>query len=136
VCRRAVCVAFADGSPFPPYFAVVSVRRRDARSAVAQLERFSRAIPPVIALLVASGFWLAFVQLDRIAALWTTSYGQLLACKLACVAVLLALAAANRYRLVPKFETSGPAPAPPLATAIAFALPPPPPIPSPRPPSP
>ena len=76
----------------------------------------------MIVLLVASGLWLAFVQLDRIAALWTTSYGQLLACKLACVAVLLALAAANRYRLVPKFETGAVAAARPLATAIAFEL--------------
>src|SRR6516162_3641895 len=124
---HAVCVAFWIGSLLPLYLAVRSERMRgphsiDARSAGAQLERFSRAIPLVIVLLVASGLWLAFVQLDRIAALWTTSYGQLLACKLAGVAVLLALAAANRYRLVPKFETGGAAAARPLATAIAFEL--------------
>jgi len=124
---HSVCVAFWIGSLLPLYLAVVSARTRgphsvDAHSVAAQLERFSRAIPLVIVLLVASGLWLAFVQLDRIAALWTTSYGQLLACKLACVAVLLALAAANRYRLVPKFETGGAAAARPLATVIAFEL--------------
>lgn len=119
---HAVCVAFWIGSLLPLCLAVASARTRDPHSVGAQLERFSRAIPLVIVLLVASGLWLAFVQLDRIAALWTTSYGQLLACKLACVAVLLALAAANRYRLVPKFETGGAAAARPLATAIAFEL--------------
>src|SRR6516164_6572292 len=102
--------------------AVGGARARGPLSVDAQLERFSRAIPLVIVLLVASGLRLAFVQLDRIAALWTTSYGQLLACKLAGVVVLLALAAANRYRLVPKFETSAAAAARPLATAIAFEL--------------
>jgi len=119
---HAVCVAFWIGSLLPLCLAVASARTRDPHSVGAQLERFSRAIPLVIVLLVASGLWLAFVQLDRVAALWTTSYGQLLACKLACVAVLLALAAANRYRLVPKFETGGAAAARPLATAIAFEL--------------
>src|SRR5262249_3108100 len=129
---HAVCVAFLIGSLFPLYLAARSGRGGrphsiGARSAGVQLARFSRAIPLVIVLLAASGLWLAFVQLDRLAALWTTSYGQLLACKLACVAVLLALAAANRYRLVPKFETGGAAPARPPATpiAFAFALPPP-----------
>src|SRR5262249_46192444 len=107
---HAVCVAFWIGSLLPLYLAVRSERMRGPHSigahfAGAQLARFSRAIPLVVVLLVASGLWLAFVQLDRIAALWSTSYGQLLACKLAGVAVLLALAATNRYRLVSKFET-------------------------------
>ena len=119
---HAVCVAFWIGSLLPLCLAVGSARTRGPHSVGAQLERFSRAIPLVIVLLVASGLWLAFVQLDRIAALWTTSYGQLLACKLACVAVLLALAAANRYRLVPRFETAAAAAARPLATTIAFEL--------------
>src|SRR5262249_33928618 len=119
---HAVCVALWVGSLLPLYLAVCSVRRRDAHSAVAQLERFSRAIPPVIALLVASGLWRAFVHVDRIAGPSTTSYGQLLACTLACVAIVLALAAANRYRLVPRFETGGAAAARPLATAIGFEL--------------
>jgi copper transport protein len=119
---HAVCVAFWIGSLLPLYLAVRIAGIRGLDPVGAQLARFSRAIPLVVVLLVASGFWLAFVQLDRIEALWTTSYGGVLACKLACVAVLLALAAANRYRLVPKFETGGAAAARPLATAIAFEL--------------
>ena len=101
---HAVCVAFWVGALLPLYLAVRSARMRGpysigALSAGAQLARYSRAIPLVIVLLVASGLWLAFVQLDHIAALWTTAYGQLLACKLA-----------------------GAAAARPLATAIAFEL--------------
>jgi len=42
--------------------------------------------------------------------------------KLAAVSLLFALAAANRYWLVPKFESRGAAAARPLATAIASEL--------------
>ena len=95
---------------------------RAAPSGGGELRRFSNAIVPVVVLLVLTGLWLAFVQLDRIDALWTTSYGRVLACKLAAVVALFALAAANRYWLVPKFETSGGAAARPLAISIAFEL--------------
>jgi copper transport protein len=64
-------------------------------------------------LLTASGLWLAFVQLGRIEALWTTSYGQVLACKLGAVGALLGLAAGNRYWLVPRFQSQGAAAARP-----------------------
>ena len=50
-----------------------------------------------------SGVILAVVQLDRVDALWTTSYGIVLSCKLAAVVALLALAAANRYVFVPRY---------------------------------
>ncbi len=74
-----------------------------------------------------AGSWLAVVQLERVDALWSTSYGQVLACKLAAVAVLLGLAAANRYWWVPKFEAArlengGAAGARPLALSIACEL--------------
>jgi copper transport protein len=95
---------------------------RAAPPAVGELRRFSSAIVPVVVLLVLTGLWLAFVQLDRIDALWTTNYGRVLAGKLAAVIVLFALAAANRYRLVPTFESSGGAAARPFAISIAFEL--------------
>src|SRR5258707_4227184 len=88
----------------------------------AELARFSRAIRPALALLAASGLWLAFVQLGRVDALWTTGYGQVLTGKLIAVVVLLGLASANRYRLVPKVENGSAAAARPLATSIAFEL--------------
>jgi copper transport protein len=45
-----------------------------------------------------------------------------LACKLAAVAVLLGLAAINRYRLVPRFMAEGVAAAPALAASLACEL--------------
>ena len=71
----------------------------------AALARFSRVIPYPLAALVISGGILAVVQLDRVDALWTTSYGLVLSCKLAAVSALLALAAVNRYALTPRFST-------------------------------
>jgi putative copper export protein/methionine-rich copper-binding protein CopC len=71
------------------------------------LDRFSRVIPVPVAVVVASGSALALVQIDGINSLWGTSYGQVLLCKLALVAVLLALAWLNRYRLVPKLSEHG-----------------------------
>jgi copper transport protein len=68
------------------------------------LARFSRFIPVPLALLLISGVVLMVVQLDRIDALWTTRYGIVLACKLAVVLALLALAAANRYVATPRYQ--------------------------------
>jgi copper transport protein len=119
---HALCVAFWIGSLLPLYLAVCRTTAIGSPLIGTALKRFSRAILPVIALLLASGLWLAVVQLDRIDALWTTDYGRVLAGKLACVAVLLGLGALNRYRLVPRFERAGTAAARPLAASIAAEL--------------
>jgi copper transport protein len=66
------------------------------------MERFSRLIPVPLVLLIATGIVLATVSLDRLDALWTTDYGLVLSVKLAIVLALLALAAVNRYALVPR----------------------------------
>lgn len=68
---------------------------------VRSLRRFSRLAVPLVVLLVASGAALAAVQLRSPTALVTTPYGRLLSLKLAVVALLLALAAANRLGLTP-----------------------------------
>jgi copper transport protein len=119
---HAVCVAFWIGALFPLALGVRDAGMRATPSGGGELRRFSNTIVPVIALLLLTGLWLAFVQIDRIDALWTTSYGRVLACKLAAVVALFALAAANRCWLVPKFETAGRAAARPLAISIAFEL--------------
>jgi copper transport protein len=67
-----------------------------------ELQRFSRAIPIPLTLLIASGIVLAVLELQRVDALWTTAYGLVLSGKLAAVLVLLALAAVNRYALTPR----------------------------------
>jgi copper transport protein len=113
---HGVCVALWIGALLP---LLEAVRAGDRKGALA---RFSRAIPYPVAVLVVTGTTLAVVQLDRFDALWTTSYGIVLSCKLAAVAALLALAMANRYMLAPRFETAGGAAARPLVTSITIEL--------------
>jgi len=114
---HGVCVAFWIGALLP---LVLAVRRADDRGRA--LARFSRVIPYPVVLIVMTGGALAVVQLGRLDALWTTSYGLVLACKLAAVLALLGLAAANRYFLVPRFEGVGGPAARPLAISIAVEL--------------
>ena len=113
---HGICVAFWIGALLP-LFAAVRGETRDRA-----LARFSRAMPYPLAVLVITGVTLAVVQLDRLDALWTTRYGMVLACKLAAVAVLLALAAVNRYALVPQFEAAGGIAARPLLASLAVEL--------------
>jgi copper transport protein len=70
----------------------------------AALSRFSRFIPFILTALVISGVTLAVVQLARLNALWTTNYGLILSIKLVLVALLLVLAAANRFVLTRKVQ--------------------------------
>jgi copper transport protein len=111
---HGVCVAFWIGSLIPLVAIVREPKRGDG-----ELARFSRLIPIPLAALVATGAYLAWAQLDRPDALWTTNYGEVLSGKLAGVLVLLGLAAANRYVLVPRLEARRPGAARPLAAAIA-----------------
>jgi copper transport protein len=94
---HAVAVAAWVGSFYP----LAALLRTGSDPA---LRRFSRAIPWVIAALLASGITLAVVQLARLNALWTTNYGWILSIKLALVLLLFALAAANRFLLTRKVE--------------------------------
>jgi copper transport protein len=111
---HGICVAFWVGSLIP-LVAVV----RDGGRGDGELARFSRLIPIPLAVLIATGAYLAWAQLDRPDALWTTSYGEVLSGKLAAVLVLLGLAAANRYVLVPRLKARRPGSASPLAASIA-----------------
>lgn len=71
----------------------------------AGLGRFARLAPAMVAGLVASGAALALVQTDLPARGWpavaATPYGQVLAAKLGLAALILALAAANRWWWAP-----------------------------------
>lgn len=90
--------------------ALLPLGRSLARGERVPLVMFSRAIPPVVALLLATGAVLASVQIGRWDALWTTAYGRVLLAKLALVAVLLAIAALNRRALAPGAAKGRPAP--------------------------
>lgn len=75
------------------------------------LERFSARAPVMVALLVASGTGLAWLQLELplrgAVVLVETDYGRLLLAKLGLVALLLALAARNRWLLTPALAVGG-----------------------------
>jgi copper transport protein len=113
---HAVCVAMWVGA-FVPLLAAIG----DGGSHKA-LARFTRLIPYPLAILLATGVALVFVQLDRVDALWTTRYGIVLSFKLAAVAALLSLAVANRFVLVPRFEADGASTSRTLARSITFEL--------------
>ena len=111
---HGVCIAFWVGSLIPLVAIVRDGRRRDG-----ELARFSWLIPIPLALLIGTGAYLAFAQLDRPDALWSTSYGEVLSGKLVAVLVLLGLAAGNRFVLVPRLNAHRPGAAGALAAAIA-----------------
>lgn len=92
---HTVAVAAWLGSLIPLLYLA---RRNDVQLAPA-LRRFSYHIRWVVTILLVSGLLLVVLQLDHVASLWRTDYGQILLAKLALVAVLLLLAAWNRYRL-------------------------------------
>ena len=71
----------------------------DGNQGLAALRRFSQAIPFVLAAIILSGVVLAVVQVGHVGALWATDYGRVLVAKLAVLAVLLAIAAWNRFVL-------------------------------------
>jgi copper transport protein len=114
---HGACVAFWIGSLLP-----LLAGLRASPEVGEALARFSRVIPLPLVLIVATGVWLAVVQLGRVDALWTTGYGQVLACKVVAVAALLGLGAANRYWLVPRLQAGGAAAARPLVRSISFEL--------------
>ncbi|MGN6773401.1 MAG: copper resistance CopC/CopD family protein [Rhizobiaceae bacterium] len=92
---HATAVAFWVGAltPLAVFFASRNPAARPA------LLRFSGAIPYVLAALLAAGIALAIVQVGHFAALVSTAYGRVLLAKLVLVALLLAVAAFNRWRL-------------------------------------
>lgn len=89
---HAVAAAFWIGALAP-----VLVSLNGSGAADRTLVRFSAAAPFAIAALLAAGVVLAVRQVESLAALWTTGYGLVLSAKLALVAALFVLAAANRW---------------------------------------
>lgn len=91
---HAVSVGFWIGCLIPLRLIV-----RKAEGSAAVLARFSRVIPWALGPLVASGAVLAVVQVAQPGLLLATPYGKILTAKLILVAILLAFAAWNRFRL-------------------------------------
>jgi copper transport protein len=92
---HAMAVAFWIGA-LAPLAGLFASRDPVARPA---LRRFSAIIPYTLAALLAAGIVLAIVQVGHFPALVSTAYGRVLLVKLVLVALLLILAAFNRWRL-------------------------------------
>jgi copper transport protein len=76
--------------------------RRDASAAL--VSRFSTAAASLLAAIVLSGSFLAWRIVGSWDALVTNGYGQLLLVKIGIAAVAVAIAAYNRFRLLPRFS--------------------------------
>ncbi len=94
---HTAAVAFWIGALIPLRQAV----QRLGSDAAPLLRRFSRAAAAAVGVLVAAGAAIAVLQVASFRGLFTTTYGFILLVKLALVAGLLALAAANKLRLTP-----------------------------------
>lgn len=112
VILHAAALIFWMGSLLP---LLLSLRRADAGLI---LRRFSGLAVPMVGVLVLSGATLTWLQAGSPEALLGSPYGLVLAAKLVLVAVLLALAARNRFVLTPALAAGHPEAAPRLARAI------------------
>lgn len=77
-------------------FGLVRALRRDRPRRIGLLRRFSRLAAWTLVATAVAGTALAVSRLDAVGALWSTTYGRLLAAKLAVVAVIVGLGAVNR----------------------------------------
>lgn len=83
--------------------ATVLRRRRagDSMGAAEAVATFSGVAAVAAGIVIAAGLVLSWLEVGGLTALTTTTYGRLLLAKVAAVAVVLALAAWNRFRLLP-----------------------------------
>jgi copper transport protein len=100
---HAVCLAFWIGAFVP----LLVLLRHRANGAKPIIEAWSTGAVVSVALLAITGTILALVQVPRLGDLYGTAYGCVLLAKLAAVAALLALAAANRLWLTPGLDAAG-----------------------------
>jgi len=86
------------------WWPVVRSGQRETRLAVARhvLAPFGRVAAGAFAVVVATGLVSLVTQLGRIAALWETSYGRLLAIKIVVVGLIAAASAVHALRLRPR----------------------------------
>tara|TARA_R110001606_G_scaffold361258_1_gene514342 strand:- start:952 stop:1695 length:744 start_codon:yes stop_codon:yes gene_type:complete len=104
-----MAAAFWVASLWPLFHLVGRGHNQDNTARI--LTRFGKLAIGGVGLLVLAGVTLATLLTDGLTPLFTTPYGQFLIGKVLIVGVLLIFAAANKWRLVPAFE-SGDATAP------------------------
>jgi copper resistance protein D len=103
---HVMAVAFWLGALRP---LAISARRCDPRVLCAVAARFGRIAMTGVGALLAAGAAVLWILLGRFSELWTSAYGRLAGVKIALVACLLALAALNKLRLVPRIGAGDPA---------------------------
>ena len=86
------------------------------------LERFGTMALVLVGGLVVAGLLLTLMLVDSVSAMWQTRYGLMLLAKLMLVAALLALAAMNRFRFVPRLAAGEPGAARALQHTIAAEM--------------
>jgi len=95
---HALCAAFWLGA-LPLLMA--SLRAEPPDDAHRYVVRFSAYALVAVTLLLALGVTIAVVQIEHVALLWRTTYGFVLMAKLVAVALLLAVAAHNKWYATP-----------------------------------
>jgi putative copper resistance protein D len=86
----------------------IQARRREPLELGAVAARFGRIAMALVAVLLAAGAAVLWILLGSVSELWTSGYGRLACAKIALVACLLALAAWNKLRLVPRIAAGDP----------------------------
>jgi putative copper export protein len=102
---HVAAVAFWLGALGPLAFLA---RRREPHKLGAVAARFGRIAMVFVGVLLAAGAAVLGLLLDRVSELWTSGYGWLACAKIVLVACLLALAAWNKLRLVPRIAAGDP----------------------------
>jgi copper transport protein len=115
---HAFAAAFWVGS----LVALHALLRDPASEAASALHRFSRIAMVAVVVLIAAGIGFAATQLDSVAAVTGTPYGNLLLGKLALLALLVAVAARNRFVLLPALDRTRPGAAPVLRRAVVAEI--------------
>lgn len=115
-----VAAAFWIGALLPILYAAQGAA--DLKFAAKIANRFGRIASIFVPLLIAAGIVLALKLLPDVTSLWTTAYGRILLAKIAVVACLLGLAAANKFRFVPAMERGEQAGAAHLAKSVKWEI--------------
>jgi copper transport protein len=116
---HVVAAGFWFGS-LPPL--LTALRAASLADAAALLQRFSRVAVPGVVLLALAGGALALQRMHGLADLLVTDYGGLVLLKIAGAALLIAIAALNKFALTPALGRCAPGAARRLRLAIGAEL--------------
>ncbi|MFJ1256695.1 copper resistance D family protein [Cupriavidus sp. CuC1] len=86
-------------------FHTLTERADERRQVVAAMvSRWSALAGAALAVVILTGMYNAWLEVQRVEALLTTAYGRLLLVKLSLVAIIVTLGAANRYLCIPSLH--------------------------------